>query len=228
MLRLFLKLYFKSKLNKIFSYICLFLILVIVILSIESRFDIHPYSYLVIFVASVIFLFLYLEVKENRICIHLDTKLNQKKYYTEKGLEHFGKRKLNAGYRKWLLLTLTENNRDIVEIKSFVGSISNYFLYCYISIIPFTIITVFSTIYFTLLQTFVIVSVVFISIIALCILGDKRATKIKYKLLDSDIKRILFEEETGYSPLVKDDLTFKYKIWLKSKEVKKQTTPFRI
>jgi len=221
MLRLFLKLFFISKLRKIFSYICLFLILVIAILSVESRFDIHPYSYLVIFITGIICLFLYLEVKEKKICIHLDTKRNQKKYFNEKGLEPFRKRKFNADYRKWLILTITENNRDILEIKSFVGSISNYFLYCDISIVPFTIITVFSTIYFTLLQTFVIVSVVFISLITLCIIGDKRVTKMKFKLLDSDIKRILFEEETGYNPIAKDNFTFKYKIWLKSKEVKK-------
>ncbi len=228
MLLLFLKLYFISKLRKVFSYICLFLILVIAILSVESRFDIHPISYLVIFITGIIFLFLYLEVKEKKICIHLDTKINQKKYFDEIGLKPFGKKKINAGYRKWLLLTITENKRDILEIISFVGNISNYFLYCYTSIIPFTIITVFSTMYFTLLQTFVITSVVFISIITLCIIGDKRATKLKYNLLDSDIKRILFEEETGYNPIIKDNFTFKYKIWLKSKEVKKQTTPSRI
>ena len=140
MLRLFLKLYFISKLRKIFSYICLFLILVIAILSVESRFDIHPYSYLVIFIIGIICLFLYLEAKEKKICIHFDTKLNQKKYFNEKGLEPFRKRKLNAGYRKWLILTITENKRDILEIKSFVGSISNYFLYYLIRSIHFSVI----------------------------------------------------------------------------------------
>ena len=81
--------------------------------------------------------------------------------------------------------------------------------------------------YVTLSQTFVIILVVVISLIIFCIIGDRRAMKMKYKHLDSEIKRILFEEETGYSPLVKGKFTFKYKAWLKSSEEKINTVPFR-
>jgi hypothetical protein len=49
-----------------------------------------------------------------------------------------------------------------------------------------------------------------------------------YKQVDSEIRRFLFEEETGYSPLVKGKYTFKYKAWLKLSEEKISTVPYRI
>jgi len=228
MLRLFLKLYFRSKLKKILSYICLVLILAFLTVSLENRFYIHPFTYIAIFITCVFSLFLYLEVKERKICIISDTKFNQKKYYDETGLEAFRKRKLKAGYRKWLILSITENNHDTVETQFFIGYISYYCLYCYFSIIPIIIFTVITSLYLALSQVIVIILVVVISIITLCIIGVRRTTKMKYKHLDSEIKRILFEEETGYSPLVKGKYTFKYKAWLKSSEEKIQTAPYRI
>ncbi|GAH15472.1 unnamed protein product, partial [marine sediment metagenome] len=148
-------------------------------------------------------LLLYLEVKEKKICIILDTKLNQKKYYDETGLDASKKRKLKAGYRKWLILTITENNRDIVETQAFLSNTGEYCIYCYFGIIPIIIITVFSSMYLTLSQTFVIILVVVIFILTICIILDRRSSNMKYKQMDSEIKRILFEEETGYNPIVK-------------------------
>ncbi len=228
MLRLFLKLYFKSKLKKIFSYICLIIILAFLIGILENIFYIHPFTY-IIFIPSCIFsLFLYLEVKEKKICTVLDTKLNQKKYYDETGLETGEKGKLKAGYRKWLILSITENNHNIVETQFFSNNISYYCLLCYFSIIPIIIMSVFINMYANISQTFVIILVVVISIITLCIIGGRRTTNMRYKQIDSEIKRILFEEETGYSPLVKGKYTFKYKAWLKSSEEKMRTVHYRI
>ena len=227
MLRLFLKLYFKSKLKRIFSYICFLFIIAFVIVIVENRFDIHPFTYTTIFISCVFSLLLYLEVKEKKICTISDTKLNQKKYYDETNLDASKKKKLKAGYRKWLILTITENNLDIVETQSFLSNTGEYCIYCYFGIIPIIIITVFSSMYLTLSQTFVIILVVVISIITLCIIVDRKSSNLRYKLLDSEIKRILFEEETGYSPLVKDKYTFKYKVWLKSNEEKIRTIPYR-
>ncbi|MBY9016190.1 MAG: hypothetical protein KGD68_10900 [Candidatus Lokiarchaeota archaeon] len=194
---------------------------------VENRFDIHPFTYITIFISYVFSLFLYLEVKEKKICIISDTKLNQKKYYDETGLEAFGQMKLKAGYREWLILTITENNHEILKVQSFLSNIGNYCFYCYFSIILIFIITVFSSIYLNLLQTIIVILVVFISIITICIIGERRTTNMRYKQLDSEIKRILFEEETGYSPLVKGKYTFKYKAWLESSEEKMRTVPYR-
>ncbi len=228
MFRLFLRFYFKSKLKKIFSYICSLLILEFVILRFENHFVIHPVTYIIFIISFVFSLFLYLEIKERKICIILDTKLNQKRYYDETGLEASSNIKLKAGYRKWLLLALIENNDDIVDTQFFSGNISYYFLYCYFSVIPIIIMSVFINMYATLSQTFLIILVVIISIITICIIGVWRSTNLKYKLIDSEIKRILFEEETGYNPLIKGKYTFKYKAWLKLSEEKISTVPYRI
>ncbi len=227
MLRLFLRLFFKSKLKKIFSYVCSALILAFVIVFVENRFDIHPFTYIAIIISCVFSLLLYLELKEKKICTIADTKLNQKNYCDETGLDAFRKKKLKAGYRKWLLLTISEDDRGIVETQSFISNMGDYCIYCYFSIIPFIIITIFSSMYFTLSQTIVITLVVVISIITLCIIVDRRSNIMWYKQVDSEIRRFLFEEETGYSPLVKGKYTFKYKAWLTSCDEKIRTTPYR-
>ena len=227
MLRLFLRLYFKSKLKKISSYICLVLIIAFVIVNVEIRFDIHPLTYIIIFISYVFSLFLYLEVKEKKMCIILDTKLNQMKYCDETGLEAFRKRKLMVGYRKWLILTITENNNEKEIPYSNFSNFSSYCLYCYFGIVLIILLSVLFIISLTLLQMFVIFLVVVISMIAFSIIVERRAINMKYNQLDSEIKRILFEEETGYSPLVKSKYTFKYKAWLKSDEEKIRTVPYR-
>ena len=223
MLRLFLKIYFKSKLKKIPSCICIVLILAFLI----ERY-IPPSAY-IFFITSYFFvLFIFLEIKEKKICTISDTKLNQKNYYDETGLEAFRNRKLKAGYRKWLILSITKNNQDIVETQFFVGNIGFYCLLLFFGIIPIMILFMIISIYVTLPQTFVILFVVVISIITLCIIGVRRTIIIRYKQIDSEIKRILFEEETGYSPFNKGKYTFKYKAWLKSREEKRRTVPYRI
>ena len=157
-----------------------------------------------------------------------DTKLNQKNYYDETGLEAFRNRKLKVGYRKWLILSITKNNQDMVETQFFVGNIGFYCLLLFFGIIPIMILFMIISIYVTLPQTFVILFVVVISIITLCIIGVRRTINIRYKQIDSEIKRILFEEETGYCPLIKGKYTFKYKEWLKSSEEKRRTVPYSI
>jgi hypothetical protein len=41
-----------------------------------------------------------------------------------------------------------------------------------------------------------------------------RSERKMHKLLDSEIKRILYEEETGYSPFRDGRITSKYRAWL--------------
>ena len=227
MLRLFLRLYFISKLKRISSYICHVLILAIIIVNVEIRFDIHPIIYIIVFISCVFSLFLYLDVKEKKICTISDTKLNQMKYCDETGLEVFKKRKLLPGYRKWLILTIIEDSRDKELPYSNIRNFGNYCFYCYFGIVLIMLLSVLFIIYLTLLQMFVIILFVVISMLTFSIIVERRATNMKYKQLDSEIKQILFEEETGYSPLVKGKYTFKYKAWLKLEEDKIQTVPYR-
>lgn len=227
MLRLFLRLYFTSKLKKIFSYICIILIIWFVTVIFEDHFVIPPVTYLIFFISFVFSLFLYLEFKEKKICIISDTMLKQKKYYDESGLEASRNRKFTTGYRKWLILTITENNPDIVKTQFFIGDSSYYCLYCYFSVIPIIIMFVFINMYANFSQTILIILIVVISIITLGIIGARRHTIKRCKQIDSEIKRILFEEETGYNPLIKGKYTFKYKAWLKLKEEKMSIVPYR-
>jgi len=227
MLRLFLRLYFTSKLKKIFSYICIILIFWFVTVMFEDHLVIPPVTYLIFFISFVFSLFLYLEFKEKKICIISDTMLKQKKYYDESGLDASRNRKFTAGYRKWLILTITEDNPDIVKTQFFIGDSSYYCLYCYFSFIPIIIMFVFINIYANFSQTILIILIVVIFIITLGIIGARRHTIKRCKQIDSEIKRILFEEETGYNPLVKGKYTFKYKSWLKLKEEKISIVPYR-
>jgi len=49
---------------------------------------------------------------------------------------------------------------------------------------------------------------------------EKKSIGQIYKHNDSEIKQTLFEEETGYKPIVKGKFTFKYKAWLMLNERK--------
>ena len=227
MLRLFLRLYFKSKLKKISSYLCFVFLLAFLIVNVDIRFDIHPFVYITVFISYISSLFLYLEVKEKKICIISDTKLNQMKYCEETGLEAFNKRKLMPGYRKWLIHTITENNHEKKLPYSNISNIGSYCLYCYFSIVLIIMLSVLFIISLTLSQMFVVILFVVISMITFSIIIERRAINMRYKQLDSEIKQILFEEETGYSPLVNGKYTFKYKAWLRSEEEKIRIVPIR-
>ena len=81
-------------------------------------------------------------------------------------------------------------------------------------------IFVFSNMYLTLTHTIVITLLFIISLIFLFFTMEKRSIDQIYKDVDSEIKQILFEEETGYKPIVKGKFTFKYKAWLMLNERK--------
>ena len=68
-----------------------------------------------------------------------------------------------------------------------------------------------------------VASVIFVGcLVLLCVALEKKETRTYYKVLDSEIKQILFEEEIGYKPIVKGKFTFKYKAWLMLNERKKE------
>ena len=82
------------------------------------------------------------------------------------------------------------------------------------------IIFAFSNIYLTLTHTIVITMLSIIGFIIFLVKMEQRSISQIYKQLDSEIKQILFEEETGYKPIVKGKLSFKYKAWLMLNERK--------
>ncbi len=83
------------------------------------------------------------------------------------------------------------------------------------------IIFAFSNIYLTLTHTIVITMLSIIGFIIFLVKMEQRSISQIYKQLDSEIKQILFEEETGYKPIVKGKLSFKYEAWLMLNERKR-------
>ena len=170
---------------------------------------------LIIIALLSIFYFINLEIKQAKTCIIIDTLNLQKLFFEEQQLLALkANHHLTKFYKKWLINYAIEQNLETKYNYFFYTSVSFLCFYCFFNLIPVIVIlgiTMLSLSYFqawTITLSFVIISVTFF------ILNEKKVAKEKYKLLDSEIKRIIFEEETGYSPLTKKNFTFKYKVWL--------------
>ncbi len=220
MLKLFLSLCFQFKLRRIFSWSILFSIVTFLLVSLEVTFEIPWYFYLIFFVCSVVIAVFYLQNKQNKICVVLDTKLMQERFLNENCVNPLKNKKFCKKYKILLLKNAKENDIDIVYKPSFMNNLQNYCVFCYFGLIPVAIIFVFSNIYLTLTQTIVITLLFTISFIIFLVMMEQRSFGQIYKQLDSEIKQILFEEETSYKPIVKGKFTFKYKAWLMLNERK--------
>ena len=220
MLKLFLSLCFKLKLRRIFSYCILFSIVTFFLISLEVLFEIPGYFFLIFFVCSIVIAVFYLQNKQNKICVILDTKLMQERFLNENGVNPLKNKKFSKKYKILLLKNAKEIDIDIVYKPSFIHTLQIYSLLCYFGIAPMLIFFVFSTIYLSSTHTIVIILLFIISLIFFIVTMEKRSIGQIYKYIDSEIKQILFEEETGYKPIVKGKFTFKYKAWLMLNERK--------
>ena len=81
--------------------------------------------------------------------------------------------------------------------------------------IIFSIVTLF------LIRTEVTFEIPWYFLLIFLVKMEQRSISQIYKQLDSEIKQILFEEETGYKPIVKGKLSFKYEAWLMLNERKR-------
>jgi len=214
MLKLFLSLCFKIKLKRIFSYCILFSIVTFFLISLEVFFEIPWYYFLIFFVCSIVIAVFYLQNKQNKICVILDTKLMQERFLNENDVNPVKNKNFSKKYKILLLKNAKENSIDIVNKPPNIHTLQNYCSLCYFSIIPVVMIFVFSNMYLTLTHTIVITLLFIISLIFLFFTMEKRSIDQIYKDVDSEIKQILFEEETGYKPIIKGKFTYKYKAWL--------------
>jgi len=214
MVKSYLSLFLKFELIRIFSY---FFILILIIFFLESNhrmLELPLYFYLGLFVCVFGFLLFYLQIKARKIFIILDTKLKQEQFLNEKGINPVEGRRFKAKYKYWLLKNAKENKIKNIYKQFFNNNSHNYCLYCYFSLIPIIIVWAFSNIYMTSTEALV-VSFSFVGCIVLLYTTlKKREIGNLYKYLDSEIKHILFEEVTGYSPIDNGKYTFKYKAWL--------------
>jgi len=220
MLKLFLSLCFKLMLRRIISYCILFSIVTFFLISSEVFFEIPGYFFFIFFVCSIVIAVIYLQNKQNKICVILDTKLMQERFLNENGINPLKNKKFSKKYKILLLKNAIENDIDILNKPSSVFTLQEFCLLCYFGIAPMLMFFVFSTIYLTLSQTIVITLIFIIGLILILVIMEKRSIGQILKQIDSEIKQILFEEETGYKPIVKGRFTFKYKAWLMLNERK--------
>ena len=214
MLKSFLSLCVKFKLRNLFSYCILFSIVTILLIGLKVIFGVPRCFYLFFFVCSIVIAVLYLRNKQNKICVILDTKLMQERFLSEKGANPLKNKKFIKKYKILLLKNAKENDIDILFKPSSIFTLQKIFLFCYLSTLPMLISVVFLSMYFTLTFAIVISLLLIIGIIFFLVVAEKRSIGQKYKYFDSEIKQILFEEETGYKPIVNGKFTFKYKAWL--------------
>jgi hypothetical protein len=144
----------------------------------------------------------------------------QEMFLNEKGANPLKNKKFSKKYQILLLKNAKENDIDIEYKPSIIHTLQNYCVFCYFGTIPMLIFTVFSTFYLSLTNTIMITLLFIIGFFFFLVMLEKRSISQVYKQFDSEIKQILFEEETGYKPIVKGKFTFKYKAWLMLNERK--------
>lgn len=214
MIKSYLKLFLKFELKRIFSF---FVILSLIIFFLENNqraFELPLYLYLGLFASVFGFILIYLQIKARKIFIILDSKLKQEQFKDEKEINSVERRRIKAKYKYWLFKDADNNNINNIYKNFFNYNSQNYCLYCYFSIVPIILVWVFSNMYMTETEALV-VSFIFVGVlVSLCITLEKREIGSLYKLLDSEIKQILFEEVTGNDPLDDGKMTYKYKAWL--------------
>jgi len=214
MIKSYLKLFLKFELKRIFSF---FVILSLIIFFLENNqraLELPLYLYLGLFTSVFGFILIYLQIKARKIFIILDSKLKQEQFKDEKEINSVERRRFKAKYKYWLFKDTDNNSINNIYKNFFNYNSQNYCLYCYFSIVPIILVWVFSNMYMTETEALV-VSFIFVGVlVSLCITLEKREIGSLYKLLDSEIKQILFEEVTGNDPLDDGKMTYKYKAWL--------------
>ena len=214
MVKSYLSILFTYELKRILSYLCIFFLIIFFLERNQSILELPLYFYLVLLVCALASFLFYIQIKARKIFIILDTKLKQKQFLDEKGVNPLESRRFKARYQYWLLKQEKEKKIKNIYKQFFTINSKNYCLYCCFSVIPITIVWAFSRMYMTPTEALV-VSFIFVGfLVLLCTMLEKRASGNFYKQLDSEIKQILFEEITGFHPISNGKYTFKYKAWL--------------
>jgi hypothetical protein len=221
----FFSLYLRGKAEKIISNSFLFLIIILGLFLLDIIPPLEWYVYVSFSGLVLVLLFLLILRRIKRTCIALDTKLKRKYFLDERGLEPLKKNKLTKAYKRWLIKDAANKKLDIQLKPKTSSSGIPYCFYCCYCIIPLVLILGLITIIYTseIIQRIVIPGI-FVGLFIIYFLIQKRINLYTYKEMDSGIKQVLFEEETGYRPVIKGKFTFKYKAWLIQNEKKDETS----
>ncbi|NHJ46181.1 MAG: hypothetical protein FK733_00200 [Asgard group archaeon] len=176
--------------------------------------EIHVFVFFIVIILCLAFFYIFLEDKQGKICIILDSKYQQEIYEAEKEQVALENGKFSREYKIWLLDNVQEMGVNLTYKPSFSNTLHTLCLYCCFNIVPILIINILSSIYLTLTQAWLLSFLYVCAIIVFFLVMEQRSVNQIYKNLDSEIKQILFEEKTGYEPIEKEKFTFKYKAWL--------------
>ncbi|MFX0180462.1 MAG: hypothetical protein ACFE78_09735 [Candidatus Hodarchaeota archaeon] len=225
MLKEFFSLYLRGKAEKILSNGFLILIIILGLLFLDIIPPLEWYIY-VLFSGMVLIISCLLILRRiKRTCIALDTKLKRQNFLDETGLEPLKKNKLTKAYKRWLIRDASNKKLDIqIKPKTSSSGIPYYFYCCYCIIPIILLFGLISIIYTPEIVQRIILPGIFLGLFIMYFLIQKRIYYSMYKEMDSEIKRVIFEEETGYKPVVKGRFTFKYKAWLIQNEKKDETS----
>jgi len=212
----FSSIYLKKKIVKLFFYSLLIYFVIAYLLNNYSFLNI--YSSLLIWGCMFTIIILYLYYKFNRIIIALDTLRKQEIYFEETNKSALKKDAFTRKYKKWLITNAIEENLDLNYRPHTLNTGGECCIYCCTTVIPLLLIASFSVIYLQSESGWITIIPVIIIIIILYPIIRRQSDIKTCKMLDSEIKRILYEEETGYSPLKDGKYTFKYRAWLIQKD----------
>ena len=190
------------------------------LINLEIFYEIPWYIYLLVFIFGSLIAIVYLQDKQKKICVILDTKMKREMFLNESGAKSLKNKRFSKKYKILLLKNAKKNDIDILFKPLFNFSLQEFCLLCYLGIAPMLMFFVFSTLYLSSTHTIVIILLFIIGLIFSLAISEKRSINQIYKYIDSEIKQILFEEETGYKPIVKGKFTLKYKAWLMLNERK--------
>jgi predicted membrane protein len=206
----FIRTYPKIKLlNLLFYPILIYVILVILnLLPFQSVYSI------IFWVCAFLVIVFYLRLEYHKLIVVLDTKIKQDIFFNETEKAALKDNSFSKAYRKWLIAKAEIIDKDLYYQPLDFNSGGECCIYCCTVIILFLLITSFSVIYIQGEIAWITAIIIFFTILLMYSFLRERADRKMYKLLDSEIKRILFEEETGYSPLKNGKFTTKYRSWL--------------
>jgi len=153
--------------------------------------------------------------KRNRIFIILDTKNKQEIYINKSGLNPLKKSRLTKDYKMWLLRGVNIEKIKLINKQPHPNFDVGFCLFCYMCTPIILIISMMSVLYVPSQYYESMFLILIIISIILYFIFRKISINKGYKMIDSEINQILFEEETGYKPLDNGKFTLKYKIWLK-------------
>jgi len=194
----------------------LYSLLIYIILLIFNLLSYTLFFSIIFWVGVISCILAYLIYELNKYCIVLDTQFKQEIYFQETNQPALRNNLFTSGYKEWLIINAEREVREYYQPLNFNSS-GECCIYCCATIILFLIISSFTLIYIPRENALLVATLVFLVIIIIYPTLRSISDRKMCKLFDSETKRIIYEEETGYSALRNGKFSIKYRTWLVQK-----------